>query len=55
MGRLVGKIALLTDETGATSIEYALIASMISIVILTAVSTIGSNLNSIFGSVASGF
>jgi pilus assembly protein Flp/PilA len=49
------KFALLADEQGATAIEYALIASMISIVILTAVSTIGSNLNSIFNNVASGF
>ena len=49
------KFALLTDERGATSIEYALIASLLSIVILTAVSTVGSNLNTIFSNVASGF
>jgi pilus assembly protein Flp/PilA len=55
MRRIMRKLALFSDERGATAIEYALIASMISIVILSAVSSIGSNLNSIFNSVASGF
>jgi pilus assembly protein Flp/PilA len=55
MRRLLRKFALFSDERGATAIEYALIASLLSIVILTAVSTVGSNLNSIFSSVASGF
>jgi pilus assembly protein Flp/PilA len=41
-------------ENGATAIEYALIAGGISIVILTAVTSIGSTLNNTFGSVKSG-
>jgi pilus assembly protein Flp/PilA len=55
MRRLMPKLALFSDEKGATAIEYALIASLLSIVILTAVATVGSNLNSIFSNVASGF
>ncbi|HKS87133.1 MAG TPA: Flp family type IVb pilin [Pseudolabrys sp.] len=40
--------ALLRDESGATAIEYALIAGSLSIVILAAVSTIGTTLNVTF-------
>jgi len=36
------------DDCGATAIEYALIASLISVVIVTAVSTIGTKLTGIF-------
>jgi pilus assembly protein Flp/PilA len=39
------------DETGATAIEYALIAGSISIVILAAVSTVGTSLNNTFTSI----
>jgi pilus assembly protein Flp/PilA len=38
----------LHDESGATAIEYALIASGISIVILVAVTGIGSSVNDRF-------
>jgi pilus assembly protein Flp/PilA len=40
------------DETGATAIEYGLIAAGIAIVIITAVQLVGSNLKTTFGSVA---
>ena len=36
------------DESGATAIEYGLTAAGISIVIITAVNSIGSTLNSKF-------
>jgi pilus assembly protein Flp/PilA len=36
------------DERGATAIEYGLIVALISVVIITAVSTIGTNLNTKF-------
>ena len=39
------------DETGATAIEYGLIAAGISIVILAAVNGLGSNLNTKFNSI----
>ena len=42
----------LHDNRGATSIEYALIASVLSIVILTAVTGLGSKLKSTFTSVS---
>jgi pilus assembly protein Flp/PilA len=41
----------LADESAATAIEYALIASGISIVIITAVNGIGTSLNTKFTSV----
>jgi pilus assembly protein Flp/PilA len=36
------------DERGATAIEYAMIASLISMLIITAVTTIGTTLSSFF-------
>jgi pilus assembly protein Flp/PilA len=44
--------SLLKDESGATSIEYALIAVGISIVILVAVQGIGSKLQTTFTGVS---
>ena len=41
------------DESGATAIEYALIAVLVSIAIITAVTALGSSLGSIFDTVAS--
>jgi pilus assembly protein Flp/PilA len=38
----------LTDESGATAIEYGLIAALIAVVIVTALTTIGTNLNTAF-------
>jgi pilus assembly protein Flp/PilA len=43
----------LQDQSAATSIEYALIASVISIAIVIAVGTIGTQLNAKFTSVSS--
>ena len=51
MRRLFSKF--LCDESGATAIEYCLIAAGISIVIVVAVSGIGTTLNSKFTSVNS--
>jgi pilus assembly protein Flp/PilA len=39
------------DESGATAIEYGLIAALISVVIVTALTTIGTNLNTKFTSI----
>jgi len=41
------------DETGATAIEYGLIAAGISIAIIVAVNGLGTNLNSKFTSINS--
>ena len=43
-----------SSESGATSIEYAFIASIISITIVAGATLIGANLGSIFGAVAAG-
>jgi pilus assembly protein Flp/PilA len=43
----------LNNESGATAIEYCLIAAGISIVIIVAVNSIGTTLNSTFSSVSS--
>ena len=40
------------DESGATAIEYGLIAAGISIAIITVVTTLGSNLNLKFTSIS---
>ena len=42
----------IADDSGATAIEYGLIAALISVVIITALTTVGSNLNTKFTSVA---
>ncbi|MBF0324605.1 MAG: Flp family type IVb pilin [Alphaproteobacteria bacterium] len=36
------------DESGATAIEYGLIAALISVVIVTAVTAVGGGLNTTF-------
>ncbi|MHB8286896.1 MAG: Flp family type IVb pilin [Caulobacteraceae bacterium] len=42
----------LADESGATAIEYGLIAALIAVVIISAVSLLGTNLSSKFNSIA---
>jgi len=44
----------LKNESGATAIEYGLIAALIAVVIITAVTTIGTNLKGTFNNVANG-
>ena len=45
-------IAFFKDELGATAIEYGLIAAGISVVIIAAVQSVGSNLNTTFTSIS---
>lgn len=51
MGTILKKF--ITDQDGATAIEYGLIAALIAVVIITALTTIGTNLNVQFTSIAS--
>jgi pilus assembly protein Flp/PilA len=44
--------AFLQDESGATAIEYGLIAAGISVAIITVVASLGSKLNTTFTSIA---
>lgn len=40
------------DRQGATAIEYGLLAALIAVVIITAVSSVGTNLGTTFNAVA---
>ena len=42
----------MNDEQGATAIEYGLIASLIAVAIIGAVTTLGTKLTTTFGSVS---
>ncbi|WP_332656398.1 Flp family type IVb pilin [Brevundimonas sp.] len=42
----------MSDESGATAIEYGLIAALIAVVIIAAVTTLGTNISSRFNQVA---
>lgn len=50
MWNLIGRFV--RNESGATAIEYGLIAALISVVIITAVTLVGGNLSNTFQSVA---
>ena len=43
----------ISNEKGVTAIEYGLIASLVAVVIITAVTLVGTNLTSVFSNVAS--
>jgi len=40
------------DESGATAIEYGLLAALIAVVIIAAVTTLGTNLSKVFSNIA---
>jgi pilus assembly protein Flp/PilA len=46
-------LRFVNEETGATAIEYGLIAAGISIAIIAVVNTLGTQLNSTFSSISS--
>ena len=50
MKKLLNRFA--ADQSGATAIEYGLIAGLISVVIITAVTTLGTNIKNKFNAVA---
>jgi pilus assembly protein Flp/PilA len=43
---------LLRDESGATAIEYGLIAALIAVVIIAAITAVGTKLSSTFNNIA---
>lgn len=43
---------LFSDESGATAIEYGLIAALIAVAIITAATSVGTNLSGTFNTVA---
>ncbi|HZZ69596.1 MAG TPA: Flp family type IVb pilin [Phenylobacterium sp.] len=42
----------LKDESGATAIEYGLIAALVAVVLVTALTAVGTNLQNLFQTVA---
>jgi Flp pilus assembly protein, pilin Flp len=50
MNKIIGKF--LRDESGATAIEYGLIAALIAVVIIGALQLIGTNLSTVLNNVA---
>jgi pilus assembly protein Flp/PilA len=46
-------LAFIQDERGATAIEYGLIAGLIGVVIVTAVTTVGTKVSNQFNEIAS--
>ncbi len=51
MSKLLARFA--KDESGATAIEYGLIAGLISVVIIFALTTLGTNRTTTFTNIAS--
>ena len=52
-GRMLNAVkSLRSSESGATAIEYGLIAALIAVVVIGAITAIGTSLNSKFNSVA---
>ena len=45
-------VRLLKNESGATAIEYGLIAALIAVAAVTVMGTVGTNLSGTFNSVA---
>lgn len=43
---------LFLDDSGATAIEYALIASLIALAIITALQLVGTQMTTVFGEVS---
>jgi pilus assembly protein Flp/PilA len=54
MKKLLTKTGLIKDESGATAIEYGLLAALIAVAIIAAVRLVGTNLATTFGSVSTG-
>ena len=47
------ELRVLRDRSGATAIEYGLIAALIAVAAVATMTTVGTNLSAIFGTVAS--
>jgi len=51
-GLMVGIKRFLKDEEGATMVEYGLLAALIAIVCIAAITAVGSELNIVFQTIA---
>lgn len=53
MNKFIARTArFVRDENGVTAIEYGLIAALIALVIIGAVTTLGTNLKGVFSTIA---
>jgi pilus assembly protein Flp/PilA len=52
MTKALAKIQALRSEKGATAVEYGLMVALIAVVIIVAVAAIGTNLDTLFNTVA---
>lgn len=53
MTNLVVRLAMLAqDRRGVTAMEYGLIAALIAVVIIGALTTVGANLSTMFGTIS---
>jgi pilus assembly protein Flp/PilA len=50
--RIIARWLGVKSESGVTAIEYGLIASLIAVFIIAGVTAIGTNLNTLFGTIA---
>jgi pilus assembly protein Flp/PilA len=44
--------SVMTDRKGVTAMEHGLIASLVAVVIIVGVTAVGTNLNTLFGTIA---
>jgi pilus assembly protein Flp/PilA len=51
MSRVISRFVV--EKDGVTAIEYGLIAALVAVVIITAVSLVGTNLGNVYTSIAS--
>ncbi len=49
---VLGITQFIREDEGVTAIEYGLIAALIAVVIIAAVTTVGQDLNNVFNAVA---
>ena len=58
MTKLITKFAVARhfarNDSGATAIEYGLIAGLVAVVIITAVTAVGTDLTAMFGKISGG-
>jgi pilus assembly protein Flp/PilA len=50
--KTIARYLSIESEKGVTAIEYGLLASVISLAIIVAATLVGTNLNTVFGSIA---
>jgi pilus assembly protein Flp/PilA len=54
MSKIINQVKqFIRDEDGVTAIEYGLIAALIAVAIITTVTTVGTNLSTVFSFIGS--